>query len=172
MFCAACIHGVTAALVSPRQFTPIRNPSGSPGAAGFSSVGDESIVRKIRRERGQQPVGDALASRGFGEIGDAVLVAEQIVPERDPVLRVLVVVGEQPIHERGALAGIAIGEECLQFLRRRQQTPGVEIGAARELRVASRRLAPARRRALRYAATCRSSGADQRGQTARGVDRT
>jgi len=33
--CAACIHGVTAALVSPRQFTPTRKPSGSPGAAGF-----------------------------------------------------------------------------------------------------------------------------------------
>ena len=44
MFCAACIHGVTAALVSPRQLTPMTNPSGSSGSAGLISVGDELVV--------------------------------------------------------------------------------------------------------------------------------
>src|SRR5262249_34318061 len=38
VFCDACIHGVTAADVSPRQFTPMRNPSGSPGPAGSISA--------------------------------------------------------------------------------------------------------------------------------------
>src|SRR5678816_929522 len=37
VFCDACIHGVTAALVSPRQLTPLMNPSGSAGVAGFTS---------------------------------------------------------------------------------------------------------------------------------------
>ena len=35
VFCDACIHGVTAALVSPRQLTPMRNPSGPSCGAGF-----------------------------------------------------------------------------------------------------------------------------------------
>src|SRR5262249_22580312 len=38
VLCDACIHGVTAADVSPRQFTPTRKPSGSPAPAGFSSA--------------------------------------------------------------------------------------------------------------------------------------
>ena len=29
LFCAACISGVWLALTSPRQFTPMRNPSGA-----------------------------------------------------------------------------------------------------------------------------------------------
>src|SRR4030095_15864912 len=37
LFCDACIHGVTAALVSPRQLTPTRNPSGSAGSVGLSN---------------------------------------------------------------------------------------------------------------------------------------
>ena len=56
VFCDACIHGVTAALVSPRQLTPIRNPSGSPGCAGLSSLRDELVVRQVARQRRQQPV--------------------------------------------------------------------------------------------------------------------
>ncbi len=38
VFCEACIQGVTAALVSPRQLTPTRKPSGSDGSVGFSSL--------------------------------------------------------------------------------------------------------------------------------------
>ena len=37
LFCAACIAGVWLAFTSPRQLTPMRNPSGSSGAVGFSS---------------------------------------------------------------------------------------------------------------------------------------
>ena len=43
VFCEACIQGVTAALVSPRQLTPIRNPSGAEGPAGFSSWATNSL---------------------------------------------------------------------------------------------------------------------------------
>ena len=56
VFCDACIHGVTAALVSPRQFTPTRNPSGSPGAAGFSSFVTNWSYGRLVCERRQQPV--------------------------------------------------------------------------------------------------------------------
>ena len=38
VFCDACIQGVTAALVSPRQFTPTRNPSGSVASVGLISL--------------------------------------------------------------------------------------------------------------------------------------
>ena len=68
VFCDACIHGVTAALVSPRQLTPMRNPSGSPGCAGLSSLRDELVVRHVVDQRRQQPLGDALAAVLLGEI--------------------------------------------------------------------------------------------------------
>ena len=38
VFCAACIAGVWLALMVPRQFTPIRKPSGSSFATGFKSL--------------------------------------------------------------------------------------------------------------------------------------
>ena len=37
LFCAACIAGVWLAFTTPRQLTPMRKPSGSSGAVGFSS---------------------------------------------------------------------------------------------------------------------------------------
>src|SRR3954471_13093165 len=37
VFCAACIAGVMLAFTTPRQLTPMTNPSGSSGAVGFSS---------------------------------------------------------------------------------------------------------------------------------------
>ena len=95
VFCDACIHGVTAALVSPRQFTPTRNPSGSAGARRVEQLRDELVVRQVGRERRMQPVRDALAARRLREVGHAVFVAQQVVPERDPVVRVLLVVGKQ-----------------------------------------------------------------------------
>ncbi len=55
------------------------------------------------------------------------------------MLGVLVVVGEERLHERAALPRTAIGGERLQLRRRRQQAPGVEIDAAREERVGHRR---------------------------------
>ena len=140
VFCDACIHGVTAALVSPRQFTPIRKPSGSPGAVGLSSFVTNWSYGRLDVERGRQPVRDALAAGGLGEIGHAVLVAQQIVPERDPVLGVLLDCRRAaPATSALALGGAAVGEEGLQLLRRRQQAPDVEIHAPREQRVGDRR---------------------------------
>ena len=51
VFCEACIQGVTAALVSPRQFTPTRKPSGSVASVGLISLFDELIVGQVRLER-------------------------------------------------------------------------------------------------------------------------
>ena len=48
---------------------------------------------------------------------------------------VLLVVVEQPGHERLALARASIGEERFQLVWRRQETPDVEIDASRKLRV-------------------------------------
>jgi hypothetical protein len=38
VFCAACIAGVMLAFTTPRQLTPMTNPSGSSGAVGLSSL--------------------------------------------------------------------------------------------------------------------------------------
>ena len=68
MFCDACIHGITAALVSPRQLTPMRKPSGSPGCAGLSSFATNWSYGLLATSDGHQPLGDALSSVLLGEI--------------------------------------------------------------------------------------------------------
>ena len=70
-FCAACIHGVTAALVSPRQLTPMTNPAGSPGCVGLISLASDLVVGRVVGERRQQVGRDALAAAavGIGEVG-------------------------------------------------------------------------------------------------------
>ena len=53
------------------------------------------VVMDVRFQRVEEPFGNALAACGFGEIVDAFVVAEQVVPERDPVFGVLLVVGKK-----------------------------------------------------------------------------
>ncbi len=111
----------------------------------------ETVVAQVRFERREQPFRDALARCGFRVVVDAFVVAQQIVPERDPVLRVLVAVGEQRVHQPGALVGRRVGDESLQLARR--DTSG---GSAAF-------------RAARYAATNRSRGADHCVHTGSGI---
>ena len=167
VFCDACIHGVTAALVSPRQFTPTRNPSGSAGVLRIEQPRDELIVRQVALQRREQPVADALAAGGLREVGHAVFVAQQIVPERHPVLGVLLIVGEQ--RRRRA-------PRVCRVRDRRESAAVVLVSAAdprrrgtRGARTSRRKRAPARAlsRAARYFATSRSSGASQSARSPR-----
>ena len=100
VFCAACMAGVWLALTAPRQLTPIRKPSGSPGAVGFSSLATNSLYGRLDfSDASSQPV--MLLRDAVSEIvGDAFVVAQQVVPEGDPVFGVLLVVREQRFDQR------------------------------------------------------------------------
>src|SRR5258708_30300403 len=52
VFWEACIDGVTAADVSPRQFTPIRKPSGSPGSVGFRNFATKRSYGRLSGRAG------------------------------------------------------------------------------------------------------------------------
>ena len=97
MFCAACICGVCAAFTTPRQTIPLVNPS-DPFAPVTSSrtnwsygMFSYSAVIQPRRDLLAPAVDVARA---------LVVVAQQIVPERQPVRRVAPFVIEQPPHQR------------------------------------------------------------------------
>ena len=93
---------------------------------------DEPVVGHVLAQRSLQPRRDARAPRILREVGDAVLVAEQIVPERDPMLGVAIAVGEQRPHQAGALVDGRVVEERLQLFGGGQQAPQIEVDAAGE----------------------------------------
>ena len=109
-----------------------QEPVGIARRLGVEQLRDEPVVRKVRFERRAQPGRDALSTRRLRVVRDAVFIAQQIVPERDPVLRVALIVSEQRPHEAFALLWTAVLEKCLQRIRRRQQAPQIEIRAPRK----------------------------------------
>ena len=139
LFCAACIHGVTAALVSPRQFTPTRKPSGSVGAPGLSSfvtsssyrtfvfnAGNNQSVMLLRPAVSEKYVTpSSLRSRSFqNDIQCSAYCS---------------IVGEQGGNECRALVRGTVIDETLELVGCRQQSPDVEIRSARKERVGHRR---------------------------------
>ena len=65
-------------------------------------------------------------------VDDALVVAQQVVPEAHPVLGVGLPVGEQAVDERVALGRARVFGEGLQLLGGGRQSVEVEIGAADE----------------------------------------
>ena len=138
MLCAACIGGTWLALTAPRQMMPLMKPSDS--GVG-STARHELVVRHVAEQRGVQPCADLLAP-AVDVAGALVVVAQQVVPEAQPVLGVAGVVGEQFRDEMPAFVGTRVGEKLIQLLRRRQQPNHVEIHAARERPVIDRAWPP------------------------------
>ena len=118
MFCAVCIWGVWLALTTPRQTMPLREALGI--GRRVDQFRHELVVRHVGEQGRVEPMGDLLASpvnvaRAF------VIIAQQVIPEAEPMLGVVAIVGEQPLHQPLPLVLVPVGDECLQFLRRRQQ---------------------------------------------------
>ncbi len=87
--------------------------------------GDELVVRQVVGQRGIQPRGD-LAAPAVDVAGAAIVVAQQVVPETQPVLGVAALVGEQPRDQALALVGSAVGDKRPYVGGRRQFADHVE----------------------------------------------
>ena len=100
---------------------------------GVQQRSHKTIVRKVLFERAQQPRGDRFAR---AVINHPFVVAQQIVPERDPVLRVVSPPGEQRVDQPRAFGFIAVAQEGVELRRGGRQTLYIEPGAAGESAVA------------------------------------
>ncbi len=89
LFWAACMKGVWLALMSPRQLTPVRKPSGSSGFTGFRSANAISLNGMLFSSAAEQPGRDGFSGAG---VVDALVVAQEVVPEADPVFGVFLVI--------------------------------------------------------------------------------
>ena len=79
---------------------PLVNPSLA--GAGIDQLRHELVVRHVRRKRGEQPVGDLLAP-AIDVAGAAIIIPQQVIPERQPVFGVMLIVGQQTAHQTSAL---------------------------------------------------------------------
>ena len=86
------------------------------------------VVRFVAVKRAVKPAGDLLAA-AVDEAGAGVVVAQDVVPKRQPMFRVRLAVIEQPADQRPAFVLRVAGDERVQFRHRRQQADGVEINA-------------------------------------------
>ena len=102
--------GLAAPVDTDQEAVGIRRPG------RFEQPRDEAVVGQVGDECGVQPGRDALAPRGLREITDPVLVAEQIVPERDPVVSVFRGVRQQRPHQSRPFFWTAVGDERLERL--------------------------------------------------------
>ena len=136
MFCAACICGVWLALTTPAPDDALGEALGI--GRRVDQLGHELVVRHVGEQCRVEPTGDLLAP-AVDIAGALVIIAQQIIPEGQPMLGVVAIVGQQPIHQALALVRAAFRDEGLQFLWRRQQPDHIQICAAREQR--GRRLA-------------------------------
>ena len=138
LFCAACIHGVTAALVSPRQFTPTRKPSGSVGAPGLSSFVTSSSYRTFAFNAGNNHSVMLLRPAVSEKYVTPSSLRSRSFQNDIQCSAYLLIVGEQGGDERRALVRGAVVDETLELLGCRQQSPHVEIHTARKERVGYR----------------------------------
>ncbi len=92
-------------------------------------VGDEGVV---------EPLADLRAS-ACDEAGAAVVVAEEIVPEGEPVLGVVDIAREQGIDQSGALVRRWVVEEGRPFVGCGKEADEIEVGAPEKSAVVERR---------------------------------
>ena len=79
------------------------------------------IVSLVRPQRIVQPGGDLLATTG-DETGPGIVVAQQIIPESQPMIGVVHFPGKQILDQTVSLVLRRIGKETLQFLGRGQDS--------------------------------------------------
>ena len=75
------------------------------GGGRIQELFNEPVVGQVGFERAEQPGRDGLAGGGFGVVVDAFVVAQEVVPEGDPVFGVFSVVREQSLDELAAFVG-------------------------------------------------------------------
>ena len=73
----------------------------------------ELVERFVGLQRAVEPLGDLFAA-AVDVTGALVIVAQKIVPKRQPVLRVLFIVGEQTFDEPLTFVGAFNGHELFQ----------------------------------------------------------
>ena len=78
--------------------------------AGIDELRDEHVVGQIPRERRVEPVGDRFAP-AIDVAGAFIVVSQEVIPKRQPVLGVALVVGEQTLHQSRALVGCNLGDK-------------------------------------------------------------
>ena len=115
---------------------PLAKPS-DVGLRG-DQLADELVVRLVVEQRLVQPGGDLLAA-AVDVAGAGVVVAQQVVPERQPVVGVGDAVVEQAADQRASLVRVGVGDERFDGRRRRQQADEIEASAADERRVVGQR---------------------------------
>ena len=111
-------------------------------ALALRRVGDqlarELVVGLVLDERAIEPLGDLLSPAG-DKAGAGIIVAEQVVPKREPMLGVGGVIREQLAHEPRAFVRRRVAEKFPERLRLRQQAEEIKVRAARKRRVVNRR---------------------------------
>ena len=100
-------------------------------------LADEPVVGLVLEQRLIEPAGDLLAA-AVDVAGARVVVAEQVVPEGQPVVGVGAAVVEHPADQPRALVGGRVVQERLELVGRRQQADHVEEQPAGERRVVQR----------------------------------
>ena len=113
MFCAACIGGVWLAFTTPRQTMPFVKPAVV--VRGIDERGDEAVVRHVVRQRRVQPGADLLAS-AVDIAGAAIVVAQQVVPEAEPVFGVTAIVIKETRDEPIAFVGPRVARQTREPL--------------------------------------------------------
>ena len=106
--CLACID-VSAPL------DPIDETCGI--ALSIDQFAGHYVVSFVRPQRVIQPGGDLLATTG-DETGPGIVVAQQIIPESQPMIGVGHFSGKQFLDQTVFLVLRRIGEECFKFLGR------------------------------------------------------
>ena len=99
------------------------------GVGRGHELADEPVVGDVVDEGAVEPGGDLLATSG-DEAGAGVVVAEEIVPERHPMLGAGQVVVEKFLDLSLALARIGVGTESVDSLWGRQEADEIEADAA------------------------------------------
>ena len=91
----------------------------------------KGVIRHIRLERGKEPLGDLFAP-AVDVSGAFVIVAQHVIPKREPMLGVIAAIAEERFDEFAALAGFLVCDKFFQLSRGWQQADDIEIGTARE----------------------------------------
>ena len=95
----------------------------------------ELVVGHVGEQSRVEPMGDLLAPP-IDVAGAFVIIAQQVIPEAEPMLGVIAIVSEQPLRQPFLLVAVPVGNERLQFLRRRQQSDHIQVCAPREQAIA------------------------------------
>ena len=95
---------------------------------GIDQVVHEIVVRLVVEKRSVQPAGDLLAT-AVDVARPGVVVAQDIIPKRQPMLGVRLAISKQSPNQLAAFLRVRVRHERLEFLHRRQQADRVEINA-------------------------------------------